>query len=145
MSSVPSRTPSQLVPPCVVETDMEEAQMLPIPFPKRAGAPVCPGAQLCPLCCPFLGTLRSDATTSPQSKACRQEPLQDTAIESKEKGRDASGTRFHTQTSAKATFTFAYLAFGCRLSVTALNHSSSFGVSSKRKASLLRSSSWKLC
>lgn len=88
MSSVPSRTPSQLVPPCVVETDMEEAQMLPSPFPKRAGAPVCLGAQLCPLCCPLLGTLRSDATTSPQSKACRREPLQDTAIESKEKGKE---------------------------------------------------------
>ena len=43
-----------------------------------------------------------------------------------------------------SSLTFAYLASGQRLSDTALNHSSSFGVSWKKKASLLRSSSWNL-
>lgn len=40
--------------------------------------------------------------------------------------------------------TKAYLASGCKASDTAFVHSSSFGVSLKKNASLLRSSSWKL-
>lgn len=40
--------------------------------------------------------------------------------------------------------TKAYLASGCKASDTAFVHSGSFGVSLKKKASLLRSSSWKL-
>lgn len=44
----------------------------------------------------------------------------------------------------KDFLTKAYLASGCKASDTAFVHSSSLGVSLKKKASLLRSSSWKL-
>lgn len=44
----------------------------------------------------------------------------------------------------KDSLTEAYLASGCKASDTAFVHSSSLGVSLKKKASLLRSSSWKL-
>ena len=50
----------------------------------------------------------------------------------------------HSQKVPDSPHTFAYLASGWRPSDTALNHSSSFGVSWKKKASLLRSSSWNL-
>lgn len=90
MSSIPSTTPSQLVPPRVVETDVEEARILPIPFPKRAGAPFLPG---CPALPPVLPPARAPCAAMPprhlRAKPADREPLEDTATENKEKGKEA--------------------------------------------------------
>lgn len=61
--SVPTKIPSRLVPPCIMETDMADAKTLPTHFPQdsrsfiyawRLAAPSCPA-----LC---LGTLHSNTT-----------------------------------------------------------------------------------
>lgn len=121
ISCIPTKIPSQLVPPCIVETDMEDAKVLPSLFLQGSRSffyTWMPSSGLLSYSLPrhpaeqhHLLTLRAVLTEQNLQTMSLWNTQQLRTRRSKGK-RGPSGKLFHTQTSSKATFTFAYLASG---------------------------------